>query len=194
MPLLDVRVLRRGRSSLALAADGAVVRWRSHDSELPLLVDRGADADSGAAFRGALPGGGQDGPSAARTDLRWPGSSVEVQDRLLQAAEPVGRAEPGTALVRLVRCRDAALDVEHELRLLPELRWFALNGLAMGYLDQRKITVDGGAVEVRGPAVVSRLQAPPQAWVAITVTVDGHLPADADRLSAQLRAVEPDHR
>lgn len=186
-PADDVRVLRRGHASLSVGRDGAVVRWRSHDPALPLLVDREADVDSSAAFRGARGRSSQEACGAPAV-LRWADTSVELHDRLVEAAEPVGRAEPGTALVRLLRCPDAVLDVEHELRLLPQLRWSTLNGLAIGYLDQRKITVDGGAVEVRGRTVVSHLHAPPQAWAAITVTVDGHLPADADRLAADLRS------
>jgi hypothetical protein len=187
-PSDEIRVLRRGCSSLDVAADGAVVRWQSHDRALPLLVDPAADIPCGAAFPGAVPVT-QDrrcSGASACTTLRLGGSVVEVQDWLVAAAEPVGRAQPGTALVRLVRCRDAALDVVHRLRLSPQLDWFPLNRLAVGYLRERKITVDGGSLTLTGSDVHSRLQAPPRAWAALTVAVDGHLPADADLLVQQL--------
>lgn len=187
-PSDEIRVLRRGCSSLDVAADGAVVRWQSHDLALPLLVDPAADIPGGAAFSGAVPVR-QDrlrSEASACATLSLRGSVVEVQDWLVAAAEPIGRAQPGTALVRLVRCRDAALDVVHRLRLSPQLDWFTLNGLAVGYLRERKITVHGGSVRLTGATVDSRLQAPPRAWGAMTVAVDRHLPADADRLVQQL--------
>lgn len=189
----EVRVLRLGRSSLAVSVDGAVVRWQSHDDALPLLVDRSADVHSGAVFE-AVTGTRDttgDRQEVVCTALRLGGAVVEVQDRVMPAAEPVGRAQPGTALVRLVRCPEAALDVVHRLRLLPsDLRWFTLNGLAVSYLRERKITVDGGTVALRSGNVTSRLRAPQGAWAALTVAVDGHLPADADRLAKSL-APEP---
>lgn len=194
-PRDDVRVLRRGRSSLEVAADGAVVRWRSHDAALPLLVDRAASAQSGAAFAGALPGRTGAVAAGLSTVLHLPDGSVDLLDGLVPATEPVGRAEPGTALVRLLRGRDTALDVVHRLRLLPQgVTWFRLNGLAMGYLQERKITVDGGAVQLRDAEVQARLQAPAGAWAALTVTVDGHLPAHPQRLLEALRAHRTEHR
>jgi hypothetical protein len=184
----DIRVLRWGCSSLDVAPAGAVVRWQSHDPALPLLVDRSADVRSGATFPAAVPVAQDRGCSGARacTTLRLIGSVVEVQDWLVAATEPVGRTQPGTALVRLVRCLDGALDVVHRLRLSPQLDWFPLNGLAVGYLQERKITVDGGASRLTVATVHSRLQAPPHAWAALTVAVDGHLPANADLLAQQL--------
>lgn len=193
-PSSDLRVLRLSRSSLVLAADGAVVRWRSHDPTLPLLLDRATDGRSGAAFLATAPlaQGGQDSALGACTALRSSAGVVEVRDWLVPAAEPVGRAQPGTALVRLVRCQDAPLDVVHRLRLLPpDPGWFALNGLAIGYVRERKITVDGGVVTLTGPNVDSRLQAPAGRWAALTVVVDGHLPADASPLARQLLAQHP---
>jgi hypothetical protein len=184
------RVLGPGCSSVDIAADGAVVRWQSHDPALPLLIDPAADIPGGAAFPGAVPVR-QDCPrsgAGACTTLRLRASVLEVQDWLVATAEPVGRGQPGTALIRLVRCLDAALDVVHRLRLSPQLDWFSLNGLGVGYLRGCKITVDGGSVRLTGASVDSRLQAPPGAWAAVTVAVDGHLPADADRLVRQLRS------
>lgn len=189
----DDRVLRLGRSSLVLAADGAVVRWRSHDATLPLLLDRATDARSTAAFLGTAPhtAAGEDSAPGACTALRSPAGVVEVRDWLVPAAEPVGRAQPGTALVRLVRSQDAPLDVVHRLRLLaPDPGWFAMNGLAIGYVGERKITVDGGAVALAGPSVDSRLRAAAGSWAVVTVAVDGHLPADAGRLARQLLALD----
>lgn len=193
-PASDDRVLSLGRSSLVLAADGAVVRWRSHDPTLPLLLDRATDARSGGTFLSTAPhsGGSRDSPLGACTALRSPAGVVEVRDRLVPAAEPVGRAQPGTALVRLVRSQEAPLDVVHRLRLLPpDPGWFVLNGLAIGYVEERKITVDGGAVTLTGPTVDSRLQAPAGSWAAVTVAVDGHLSADASLLARQLLALHP---
>jgi hypothetical protein len=186
----EIRVLRRGCSSVDVAADGAVVRWRSHDPALPLLIDPTADIPGGAAFLGAVPVHHDclRSRATACTTLRLRASVLEVQDWLVPAAEPVGRAQPGTALIRLVRCRDAALDVVHRLRLSPQLDWFTLNRLGVGYLRGCKITVDGSSVSLTGASVDSRLQAPPGAWAAVTVAVDGHLPADADRLVRQLHS------
>jgi hypothetical protein len=42
--------------------------------------------------------------------------------------------------------------------------------------------VHGGSLRLTEETVDSRLQAPPRVWAALTVAVDGHLPADVDRL------------
>jgi hypothetical protein len=186
----EIRVLLRGCSSVDVAADGAIARWQSHDPALPLLIDPAADIPEGAAFPGAVPvrqDRARTGASACTT-LRLRASVLEVQDWLVATAEPVGRGQPGTALIRLVRCLDAALDVVHRLRLSPQLAWFTQNGLAVGYLRGCKITVDGSSVRLTGASVHSRLQAPPGVRAAVTVAVDGHLPADTDQLVRQLHS------
>lgn len=117
--------------------------------------------------------------ATARTTLLTGSGAVEVVDRLAPA-EPVGRGAPGVALVRLARGLDAPLDLVHRTCLgrPGALRWTILNRLAFGYLDGWKITVDGGEIAVRGGAVETRLRAEPGQWCALTVAVDGHLPAE----------------
>ncbi len=98
----------------------------------------------------------------------------------MECAEPVGRAAPGVALARRVRCLDGPLDVVHEVRLAhlsSPLAWRALNRVAFGYVGDRKVTVDGGDVAVAGADVTSRLIAGAGVWTVLTVAFDGHLPA-----------------
>ncbi len=116
---------------------------------------------------------------------------LEVCDRLLAAAEPVGRALPGLALVRAVRCLDGPLDLTHQLSLArsgagTEMRWWSLNRFVFGYFADRKVTVDGGEVSVQQSHVSSRLQADLARWRVMTVAFDGHLPADAAAVAAVL--------
>jgi hypothetical protein len=184
------RLLIHGRSRLRLEVDARVTLWTGHDPDLPALVSPQSpmsglafvDVTAQRAWRG-LP---------ARTELWASCGRVQVRDQLVRAAEPVGRAEPGVALVRLVRCLDGPLDVTHETRLArtqgdTAIRWWSLNRLVFGYFAGRKFTVDGGDVSGRDEVVFSRLRAGPGAWCVMTVAFDGHLPADAALAAALLR-------
>lgn len=118
---------------------------------------------------------------------------VEVCDRLLAAAEPVGRALPGVAFVRAVRCLDGALDLTHQLSLArsgagTQMRWWSLNRFVFGYFADRKLTVDGREVSVQQAQVSSRLQADLGRCSVMTVAFDGHLPADAAALARRQRS------
>lgn len=96
----------------------------------------------------------------------------------------MGRAAPGIALVRLVRCLDGPLDVEHQTSVGPSsqalVRWRRFNRVAFGHRAGRKVTVDGGDLDVRDMQVTTRLRADVREWAALTVAVDGHLPADVE--------------
>lgn len=174
------RVLRQGSSELVLGHDAAVLSWRSLDGALPAMVGPAAPG-SVLGFLDVEP---CDVPTqhGARTLLRSPSGLVEVVDELVVAAEPVGRAAPGVALVRRVRAVGAVLDVTH--RVAPAgISWRPLGRAVLGYLDGRKVTVDGGVAEVVDGGVTTRLQADAGTWTALTIAVDGHLPAstvDAD--------------
>lgn len=175
------RLLLRGRSRLRLETDASVTLWTAHDPDLPALVTP-ASPMSGMRFLDVTPQRAWPG-DPARTQLLTSRGRVQVWDRLVQAAEPVGRAAPGVALLRRVRCLDGPLDLTHEIRLAPDpargdLTWRSLNRLAFGYFADRKVTVDGGQVSAQGERVSSRLGAEAGAWCVMSVAFDGHLPAD----------------
>jgi hypothetical protein len=95
-----------------------------------------------------------------------------VCDGLLLAAEPVGRAAAGVALVRPVRCLDGPLDVVHVTRLhdgSAAVQCNSLNRVAIGYVAQRKITVDGGEIAVEDLGATTRSPRRRQAWTALTI-------------------------
>lgn len=173
-PSAQPRVLRQGRAELVLADDAAVLSWRLHDDAIRELV--------GPAAPGAAIGFVDVEPyesrldAVARTALRSDGGLVEVRDALVVAAEAVGRAEPGVVLARRVRGVDAALDVLHRVEL-PGVRWHALGRTVLGYRDDRKVTVDGGATALSATGLTTRLRAGVGTWSALTIAVDGHLPA-----------------
>lgn len=179
----DVRP-RRGRTLVQLAArlrladDAAVVSWQAHDPAIPHLVHPAQG--SGVFLERVTPRQVDDGP-VMRTVVDAPCGVVEVLDALVVAAEPVGRAAPGVALVRLLRCTDGRLDVEQVARIggqADRVRWTPLNRIAFGHLAGRKVTVDGGELCVRDDVVRARVRAPAETWVAVTIAVDGHQPAD----------------
>lgn len=175
------RLLSADGWALELAPDATVVRWRAPEPAMPPVVSAGAGA--GCGLRAAVPVAAELA-GHARTVVQAPCGAVEVRDALVVADEPVGRARPGVALVRLVRGLDHALDVEHWSRLggdaAPAVRWRQLNRLAIGHLAGRKVTVDAPGVSVAGTTVTARLRAAAGSWVALTIAVDGHLPADAE--------------
>lgn len=174
------RRLRHGRSEVLVAPDATVTRWTSHEEGLPPLVAP-ASSGSGLGFIGVQPD--RAWPAVvigARTRVVAACGTVEVWDQLMECAEPVGRAAPGVALARLVRCLDGPLDVTHEVRLAHtsgSLAWRPLNGVAVGYVSDRKVTVDGGDTEMVGADVRSRLISGVGVWTVLIVAFDGHLPA-----------------
>ena len=173
------RVLTRGHAGLQLAADCSVTSWHAHDPAIPQLVSPGSPG-SGVGFREVEPHAAWSGDSA-RTVLSAACGLVEVRDRLVVAAEPVGRAAPGIALVRLVRCLQGPLELVHGTSLggvSTRVRWQSLNRIAFGYLADWKITVDGGEVGGFDTEVTTRLRADIREWTALTIAVDGHLAAD----------------
>ncbi|MBA3618061.1 MAG: hypothetical protein H0W56_00395 [Acidothermales bacterium] len=182
------RLLRHGGSRLRLEPGASVTAWTGPERDLPPLIDP-LTCGSGLSFVGATPDRCWRG-DPARTRLLSPCGMVEVCDRLLTAAEPVGRALPGVALVRAVRCLDGPLDLTHQLSLASgagtEMRWWSLNRFVFGYFVDRKVTVDGGEVSVQQAQVSSRLQADLGRWSVMTVAFDGHLPADAAAVAAVL--------
>lgn len=179
VPADELRTLAHERSELTLDGEAAVRTWWSPQAQALVAPELPA---SGAAFRDVVRLRASAG-ATARTSLLAGCGQVEVVDRLAPA-EPVGRGAPGVALVRLVRGLDTPLDVAHRTCLgrPGALRWTILNRLAFGYLDGCKITVDGGEIAVRGGALETRLRAEPGQWSALTVAVDGHLPAEAHAL------------
>jgi hypothetical protein len=174
------RRLRHGRSEMRLAPDATVTWWTSHDEGLPPLVTP-ASSGSGLGFIGVEPDrASPEVGTGARTRLVAACGTVEVWDRLTECAEPVGRASPGVALARRVRCLDGPLDVVHRVRLAhtsSSLSWRPLNRVVFGYFGDRKVTVDGGDVQVAGTDVTSRLISGAAVWTVLTVAFDGHLPA-----------------
>lgn len=185
------RTLVRMGARLCLADDAAVVSWQAHDPAIPHLV-RPAQG-SGIVLERVAPRQVGGGPTA-RTVVDAPCGVVEVLDALVVAAEPVGRAAPGVALVRLLRCTDGPLDLEQVARIggkADRVRWTSLNRIAFGHLAGRKVTVDGGELSVQDDLVRTRVRASTGTWVAVTIAVDGHLPADTQ---ACLRTVGLDDR
>lgn len=175
-----LRVLTHAGSILALSSTARVHSWRT---EAVSLVDpelAGTTVELGGVTAASVEHG-----VPARTLLTAECGTVELLDRLVSAAEAVGRAAPGVALVRLLRCLDGPLDVALQVSVgAPSVPWTRLNRVAFGYLAGRKVTVDGGELDVRGSLVTSRLRAERGAWTALTVAVDGHLPAEPDVLLA----------
>lgn len=180
-PADGLRLLTVGRAELQLAQDGSVVSWRAHDQQVPDLVP--PEPASGISFCEVAPLSSESGPTA-RTVLTGSCGRIDVRDALVGASEPVGRAAPGIALLRLVRCLDGPLDLEHRTSIGPStsalVRWRRLNRVAFGHLAGRKVTVDGGELDVRHTRVRTRLRADVREWAALTVAVDGHLPADVE--------------
>lgn len=181
-PADGLRLLTVGPAELQLAQDCSVVSRRAHDEAVPALVAP-APSPSGISFCDVAPHSSWSGPTA-RTVLTGACGRIDVRDALVSAAEAVGRAAPGIALVRLVRCLDGPLDVEHRTSIGPSsqalVRWRPLNRIAFGHLAGRKVTVDGGELDVGDTQVTTRLRADVREWAALTVAVDGHLPADAE--------------
>lgn len=180
----DARPCRRltlADGAVEIGCDGAIPSWKTHSRGVPDPVPPGL---TGAIeFLGVRsrhrPGARDATPMAIDAAC----GIVEVADGFERAAEPVGRGAPGVALVRLVRCLDAPLEVSCRIMLgdlASPVRWMALNGIAFGYLGDRKVTVDGGELDVGKHCVLSRLFAPTKNWAALTIAVDGHLPADVD--------------
>jgi len=174
------RLLRSGRSHLQLDSDARVTLWTSHDPGLPPLVTPGSPG-SQLGFLDVTPQCAEEEP--VRTVLLASCGTVQVRDRLLPAAESVGRAAPGVALVRAVSCLDGPLDLKHSVRLVSspvhgDVTWRSLNRIVFGYFAGRKVTVDGGEVRSGDGEVTSRLRAEAGAWCLLTVAFDGHLPAD----------------
>lgn len=83
--------------------------WTAHDRDLPPLIDP-LGSGSGLGFVGVTAERAWQG-EPARTRVVSSCGLVEVCDRLVSAAEPVGRASPGVALARAVRCLDRPLDL-----------------------------------------------------------------------------------
>lgn len=182
VPRWQPRRLRCGRSRLLLAPDATVTSWTGHDSRVPALVTA-ASPGSGLGFVGVLP---RRAPSqgVARTQVQAACGLVEVWDLLVECAEPVGRAAPGVALARRVRCLDGPLDVTHSVRLASAqthgpVAWRPLNRVVFGYFAGRKVTIDGGDVAIQGTDVMSRLAADAGRWTVVTVAFDGHMPIGA---------------
>lgn len=174
------RLLLSGRSHLQLDADARVTLWTSHDPGLPPLVSPGSPG-SQLGFLDVTPQRAEEEP--VRTVLLASCGTVQVRDRLVAAAEPVGRAAPGVALVRAVSCLDGPPDLTHVVRLARnpaygDVTWRSLNRIVFGYFADRKVTVDGGEVRWCDGEVTSRLRAKAGAWCILTVAFDGHLPAD----------------
>lgn len=174
------RRLRHARSVAVLAPDATVTSWSAHDEGLPPLVTP-AHPGSGVGFVGVRAHRAWTA-AGARTQIVAACGIVEVWDQLRECAEPVGRAAPGVALARRVRCLDGPLDVAHRVSLAPThmqdpVAWRPLNRIVFGYSGDRRVTVDGGEGHVRGDAVTSRLTAGPGIWTVLTVAFDGHLPA-----------------
>jgi hypothetical protein len=184
------RLMIHGRSRLRVEVDAGVTLWTGHDPDLPALVSPQSPT-SGLAFRDVTAQRAWRG-LPARTELLASCGRVQVRDQLLGAAEPVGRAEPGVVLARLVRCLDGPLDLTHGIRLARTqgcggVTWRSLNRLVFGYFPGREVTVDGEEVSVRDERMSSRLRAGPGAWCVVTVALDGHLPADRALAAALLR-------
>lgn len=174
------RVLRRGHAELRLAPDASVTSWRSSDPAMPPLVAPALQG-SGLFFLDVAPVEAYAG-SVTRTVLSGACGRIEVRDALLVAAEPVGRAASGVALVRLVRALDAALDILHRTALgspaTAQARWTPLNRVAISHRMGRKVTLDGGRIDVHADVATSRLSGKVMTWTPLTVAFDGHLPAD----------------
>lgn len=184
------RLLLHGASRLRLEPDASVTAWTSHERDVPPLIHPLASG-SGLGFVGVTADRHWHG-EPARTRLVSPCGLVEVCDRLVGAAEPVGRASPGVALVRAARCLDGPLELTHQLRLArsdagTEAPWWALNRVVVGYFADRKVTVDGGEVSIRQAQVSSRLRSDVNKWSVMTVAFDGHLPADDAALATVLQ-------
>ena len=171
---------------LCLADDAAVVSWHAHDPAIPHLVHPAQG--SGVFLERVTPRRvGSRPPVSTVVDAAC--GVVEVLDALVVAAEPVGRAAPGVALVRLLRCTNGPLDVEQVARIggqADRVRWTSLNRIAFGDLAGRNVTVDGGELSVRDDVVRARVRAPAGTWVALTIAVDGHQPADTQACRALL--------
>lgn len=140
-----------------------------------------ASLGSGIGFVGVQPHRASTA-GGARTHVVAACGIVEVWDQLMACAEPVGRAAPGVALARRVRCVNGPLDVTHQVSLArthtqDPVSWRQLNRIVFGFFGDRKVTVDGGEGRVRGEDVRSRLTAGPSIWTVLTVAFDGHLPA-----------------
>lgn len=173
MHTAGLRELIHEGSSLVLGSTARVRSWRTDAGSLvgPELAGTTVELRdvTARAAEHEMP---------ARTLLTATCGTVEVLDRLVTAAEPVGRAAPGVALARLLRCLESPLDVElHAVLGTAQRRWTCLGRIAFGYLAGRKVTVDGGEINLLPGGLSTRLRAETATWTAVTIAVDGHLPA-----------------
>lgn len=202
-PLAGLRLLADGRSTAMLSPDASVQWWCAPDFDDPPLCWRLLDIGGGTArFPGLDYVDADAAPAAATatTVLRDAVGLIEVRDGLLTRGD-------GVALVRLLRRRQHTDDsssgtVEHHLRLggfdSPRVEWSLKAGAATGTLQSpnqhRSFTVRGGRHEIRGDALISRLDVDEQAWTALVVGVNAGAEADAARLLEELRAADEAER
>ncbi len=193
-PIAEHRLLSDGRSHALLRPNAEIDWWcwpRVHSTPVcwSLLDENGGAArwlDVQYLDHRERPAG-----SVARTELRIAGARVETRDALLGCGD---RAE----LVRLVRRRDADLELSHELRLAPfdgELvRWSGRRAR----FGHRTLWMHGGdLVRVDAGTAHTTVRAERGRWAAIVMThhEQPHTVAELlERTDAADAAEEQSHR
>ncbi|HEV7721081.1 MAG TPA: glycoside hydrolase family 15 protein [Iamia sp.] len=179
--IADHRLLGDGRSMALVQPNGTVDWWSAPEPDSPPLLWSLLDLDgASASFVGAhvldVPGVVA-GPTLM-TLLRVGTARVELWDGLVAG-------DDGPALVRLVRCLDADLDIVHHLDLggfdQPTATWDG----RIATLDSCTLVVTGGHDEGDGD---TRLRARRATWAALTIAVGGPVEATADALWSRLEA------
>lgn len=185
-PIGAHRLLSNGQSAALIRPDAEIDWWctPAFDS-LPvlwaLLDAEGASArwlGSRMVRTSASPAG-----PTTRTVVRTATGRMECWDGLLESGA-------GTALVRLVRCEDAALDVTHELALggfdLPWARWSGTVAVVGGM----RLHVRGGASHGGDRWLRTRVVAPRRAWAAVVIAEERSPEVSVDDLVSRLEAAE----
>ncbi|MDP8988288.1 MAG: glycoside hydrolase family 15 protein, partial [Actinomycetota bacterium] len=181
------RLLGNGTSAALVRPDGEIDWWCAPAFDSPPLLWSLLDPHGAAArWVGARYAGGDDRPAGptARTLLRCRGRRVTCWDGLLADGER-------TVLVRLARCDDDDLDLEHELSVggfdQPWGAWSA----GRVELASCSLAVTGLTdASVVGRRLSGRVRAPRGRWGALTVGVGAALDATADELAERLGAAE----
>ena len=144
-----------------------------------LLDPKGASArwpDVEEVERSQAPAG-----PVVRTVLRRSGTVIECRDALVEEG-----------LVRLVRCLDGELEINHELALGGFDRpWGDWHGVGYCRLDGGVVAVTGGVSSADGRWLTTRLRAPRGGWAALVIAVDVDPPEpDGERLARRLHGLE----
>ena len=183
------RLLGNGTSAALVQRGGEIDWWCAPAFDSPPLLWSLLDPHGAAArWVGARYAGGDDRPAGptARTLLRCRGRRVTCWDGLLADGER-------TVLVRLVRCDDDDLDLEHELSVggfdQPWGAWSA----GRAELASCSLAVTGLTdASVVGRRLSGRVRAPRGRWGALTVAVGAALDATADELAERLGRAQGD--